>query len=424
MARAASEPPVSLYRPNLLRPLGLFLLGLLLVSCDEAPEEVPDKPVAEIQIGPEEAPAPGGIALTELTGWSEDAIHEALPAITLSCARLLRADDSKAMGPDGLAGTIADWRDPCARFETLAQADPATRQAALRSLLEELFTAVAVEGEKGPEGIITGYYEPELRGALSRDETYRWPLYARPDDLVRADLGKFDETLKGRTVLGRVSEEGELVPYFDRAAIDRGILAERGLELFWLDDPVDAFFLHIQGSGVVRLPDGTTRRVGFAASNGLPYTGIGRVMIDEGLLDRNQGSTQGIRAWLRANPDQAPGVMQRNPRYIFFADTGSEGPFGAQGVKLTAGRSLAVDTRYLPLGVPLWLETQWPGSDKPLRRLVVAQDKGAAIKGQVRGDLFWGTGEAALEHAGRMKEPGRYYMLLPKAVLERQRPTS
>ena len=426
MASAVSELPARRFPILLLRLLTALSLALLLASCGEEDEVDPEKPVAEIQIEPDEEEEVGakGLALDQLPGWSEDQLQEALPAITLSCARLLRGDDARVLGPEGLAGTVADWRAPCERFAALAESAPEGREAALRTLLGESFAAVAVVGADGPEGIITGYYEPELRGALAPDETYRWPLYKRPDDLVRADLGKFDEKLKGRTLLGRITEEGELVPYHDRAAIDRGVLAERGLELLWIDDPVDVFFLHIQGSGMVRLPDGATRRVGFASSNGLSYTGIGRVMIDEGLLDRNQGSTQGIKAWLRANPDKAPDVMQRNGRYIFFADTGSEGPFGAQGVKLTAGRSLAVDTGFLPLGVPLWLDTRWPASERPLQRLVVAQDKGAAIKGQVRGDLFWGTGAAALEHAGRMKEPGRYYLILPKAILEKQRPTS
>ena len=354
----------------------------------------------------------------------DDALLEALPAIMLSCERLLRADDDRPLGPEALAGRVADWREPCGRFAELSAIAPEARDSALRAFLLETFVALAVEGSDGPEGTITGYYEPELKGALAPDETHRWPLYRRPDDLVRAQLGQFDKDLAGESVLGRVSDAGELVPYYSRAEIDAGVLKGRGLELLWLADPVDAFLLHIQGSGRVRLPDGSSLGVGFAASNGLSYTGIGKVMIAEGLIEPGQGSIQGIRTWLRDNPAKGQEIMQRNARYIFFSDTGDAGPFGAQGVTLTAGRSLAVDTRYLPLGVPLWLDTNWPGSDRPLQRLMVAQDKGAAIKGQVRGDFFWGTGEAALEEAGRMKEPGRFHLLLPRSVAERIEPTS
>ena len=423
MARAALEAPrLSLIRTS-WRLLLAGVMALALISCGEEAEETPEKPVAESTIEQTEEPR-ATITLDQLPGWSDDALLEALPAITLSCERLLRADDDRTLGPEALAGRVADWREPCGRFAELTALGAEARDSALRDFLLESFVALPVEGPDGPEGIITGYYEPELKGALAPDETHRWPLYGRPDDLVRADLGQFDKDLAGKSVLGRVSDSGELVPYYSRAEIDAGVLEGRGLELLWLDDPVDAFLLHVQGSGRVRLSDGSSLGVGFAASNGLSYTGIGKVMIAEGLLEPGQGSIQGIRSWLRDNPAKGQEIMQRNARYIFFADTGDAGPFGAQGVTLTAGRSLAVDTRYLPLGVPLWLDTTWPGSDRPLQRLVVAQDKGAAIKGQVRGDFFWGTGEAALEQAGRMKEPGRYHLLLPRSVAERIKPTS
>lgn len=398
-------------------------MALALVSCGDEPEETAEKPAAETRIEQAEAPAEM-LAPESLPGWGDDALAEALPAIALSCERLLRGDGQRALGPEALAGRVADWQEPCGRFSDLSGLAPEARESALRAFLAEDFRALAVTGPEGPEGTITGYYEPELQGARAPDETHRWPLYSRPDDLVRADLGRFDESLAGKSLLGRVTEAGELVPYYSRAEIDAGVLSGRGLELFWLADPIEAFFLHVQGSGRIRLPDGSSVGVGFAASNGRSYTGIGRVMLKEGLLEPNQGSIQGIRAWLRDNPAKGQEIMQRNARYIFFADTGNGGPFGAQGVTLTAGRSLAVDTAHLPLGVPLWLDTRWPGDEKPLRRLVVAQDKGAAIKGRVRGDLFWGTGEAALEQAGRMKEPGRYYLLLPKSVAERVEPTS
>ena len=206
--------------------------------------------------------------------------------------------------------------------------------------------------------------------------------------------------------------------------IDAGALAGRGLELLWAADPVDAFFLHVQGSGRVIFPDGRVQRVGFAGSNGHSFYAIGRALIEEGIVSREESSMQKIRDWLRANPDKAREVMQRNARYIFFRTIDGDGPIGAQGVPLTPGRSLAVDSSLLPLGVPLWLDTTWPATDKPLRRLMVAQDVGSAIKGAVRGDFFWGSGEPALEQAGRMKQTGRYYLLLPKPVAERRETAS
>ena len=244
-----------------------------------------------------------------------------------------------------------------------------------------------------------------------------------PDDLVTVDLQRFSPDLAGKSVVGRV-ETGKLVPYHDRAAIDEGVLDGRELELIWLDDPVDAFFLHIQGSGKVLFEDGSVTRVGYAGSNGLKFYAIGRALIDEGKVPRNEASMQSIRDWLRANPAAGREVMQRNGRYIFFREVIGDGPIGAQGVPLTPGRSMAIDRSLLPLGAPFWLDTTWPGTDRPLRRLVVAQDVGSAIKGPVRGDLFWGAGEAALEYAGGMKQNGSYYLLLPKAVAERRGGTS
>ena len=214
------------------------------------------------------------------------------------------------------------------------------------------------------------------------------------------------------------------MPYYTRAQIAEGALAERDLELIWSDDPVDVFFLHVQGSGVVELPDGGTQRVGYAANNGHDFTAIGRELIRSGALDGQSMSMQAIRDWLRAHPERADDLMRRNARYIFFREIHGPGPIGAQGVALTAGRSLAVDPSFLPLGAPLYLSTTYPATDEPLNRLMVAQDTGGAIKGPVRGDFFWGSGESALAQAGRMKQEGRYWLLLPKPVAERRGTTS
>jgi len=233
---------------------------------------------------------------------------------------------------------------------------------------------------------------------------------------VDDDLGQFRDTLRGERIAGRV-EGGRLHPYPDRGTIDRGALAGRGLELLWVDDAVDAFFLQIQGSGRVTMADGSVIRVGYDGQNGHPYVAVGRVLIQRGIMTPEQVSMQSIRAWLAANPTAAPDLLRENPSFVFFRELTGDGPVGAQGVALTPGRSLAVDPRFLPLGAPMWLDVEDPrvAGDR-IRRLVVAQDTGGAIRGPVRGDLFWGHGAAAEDAAGRMRSQGRYWLLLPAGV--------
>lgn len=402
-------PPRRRQFPTTLAAVALLLVLGVVAGCEKKPKK------------PEPVKVPDRLTLTEtefdaLTGWQDDRISEAWPALLKSCGRLLGQPASRAVGPEALAGTVADWRVPCEALGKLTEGD----EAGLRSVLEKEFRPFAATGPDGETGLFTGYYEAELNGAAAPDDVYRWPLYKYPSDLIRVDLGRFRADLNGRRIYGRV-QDGRLVPYYDRAEIEGGALAGRDLELLWSDDPVDVFFLHVQGSGQVRLPDGSTVRVGFAATNDLPFFAIGRALISENKVPRDRASMQEIREWLRRNPDEAAAMMRRNGRYVFFRRIEGEGPIGSQGVALTAGRSLAIDPSYLALGVPLWLETTWPASNKPLRRLMVAQDTGGAIKGPVRGDFFWGPGEAALEQAGRMKQSGRYYLLLPKAVAERRR---
>ncbi|MBU2089727.1 MAG: MltA domain-containing protein, partial [Alphaproteobacteria bacterium] len=258
--------------------------------------------------------------------------------------------------------------------------------------------------------------EAELSGSLTRTARHTVPLHRRPDDLVMVDLGQFRDELKGQRIAGRVID-GSLKPYESRQQIVGGALDSRRLEILWVDDPVDAFFLQIQGSGRVTLADGRVIRVGYAGQNGHPYVAIGRELIAKGELTRENVSMQSIRAWLAANPGRADEIMNSNPSYVFFRELPGEGPVGAQGVALTPLRSLAVDRRFVPLGTPVWLDVDHPDSGAPrLRQLVVAQDVGGAIRGPVRGDLFWGHGKDAADKAGRMKSTGFYYLLLPKAL--------
>lgn len=347
------------------------------------------------------------VSFADLPGWAADRHAGALAALRRSCAKPMRYPTRDDRGEERF-GPPEAWQSVCAEAGRVAGDD-----GAARDFFERRFRPYRVVGEDGDAGLITGYYEPELAGARQRSDVHRVPLYARPDDLVTVALSEFgggfgDERLAGKVV------EGRLEPYYSRARIVDGALARRGIEIAWVADPIAAFFLQIQGSGRVRLPDGEVMRLGYAATNGRPYTAIGRVLVAEGALALEDVSLQSIRAWLRANPARRREILDRNESYVFFRELHGEGPIGTQGVALTPGRSLAVDRRFLPLGVPLWIDTPDPlVPESPLRRLVVAQDTGGAIRGAVRGDLFLGAGPEAEERAGRMRSPGRYYVLLP-----------
>lgn len=389
----------------MLRPLLAAAAGLLfLAGCAEKP------PIAFQQS-----------RFSDLPGYSQDRISEALPALARSCARLQARRADQPLDSQSRYGTPADWKAFCTGLTALQPGD----EAGLRRLIESEMAPVAVLGEGKAEGLFTGYYEPLVRGHVRREGPYQVPLYRQPPDLVQVDLGEFRDSLRGQRIAGRV-RDGRLRPYEDRGAIEAGALQGKNLELVWLDDASDAFFLQVQGSGLVQLPDGRLKRVGFAAQNGHPYVALGKVMIERGLLPREDVTMQSIRAWLRANPSAAPDLLKQNPSYVFFRELpppkdDSDGPLGAQGVALLPGRSLAVDRSHFALGMPLWLaathpDPQPPHGEKPLRRLMVMQDTGGAIRGAVRGDVFWGHGAEAEAIAGRMKHPGRYWLLLPKPV--------
>lgn len=344
-----------------------------------------------------------------LPGWQTDRQSEALAAFGRTCRKPL----SSSMG---VLVKMADWDGPCAAVETVADGD----DMSARKFFETWFKPFAVSGKLGAEGLFTGYFEAELRGSRQPDGRFKHPIYRLPDDHVSVDLSRFDPNLAGRHIIGR-AEGGKLHPYHPRDAIEKGALAHRGLELFWIDDTIDAFVLHVQGSGRVILPDGTVVRVGFAGHNGLPYRSIGRALIERGALRRGGANWDDIRGWIEANPDEAPLLLAVNRRFIFFRELDGEGPFGAAGVALTPRRSLAIDRRFVPYGVPVWLDTSWPNDQEaPMRRLMVAQDTGAAIRGAVRGDFFWGYGPKALAFAGKMKSRGRYYLLLPRDTAARR----
>ena len=355
----------------------------------------------------------------QLADWTDDDHHLALQAFLRSCARLEALPLESQVGPDRFDATASDWRRPCERGQGLTQANP----AAARQFFEDEFVPTAISDGGKAEGLFTGYYEPHYEGSRERIGRYNVPVYGRPEDLVTADLGAFQAKWEGVHLVGRL-EEGKLLPFDTREAIESDGLEDRAEVILWLRSAVDAFFLQIQGSGRIRLSDGSKTRVGYVASNGHPYTAIGKELVARGALAEDGVSMQSIRRWLEANSAKARDLMSVNARYIFFRELIGDGPFGAAQVVLSPGRSLAIDTTLIPLHLPVWLETTWPpGSDRPegatLRRLMITQDTGSAIRGPVRGDVFWGGGREAEELAGRMSEAGQYFLLLPKALHER-----
>ncbi len=264
------------------------------------------------------------------------------------------------------------------------------------------------------EGTITGYYEPLLRGSRKQSAQYRFPVLSVPDDLLIVDLGELYPEVKSLRMRGRIDGR-RVVPYYTRSEIETGKASVAGREILWVDDAVDLFFLQIQGSGKVALDTGEVVRVSYADQNGHPYRSVGRLLVERGELTLDQASMQGIKAWGSRNPDKLPELLNANASYVFFREqpASSSGPSGALGVPLTAGRSVAVDPRAVPLGAPVFLSTTWPNSTLPLNRLMMAQDTGGAIKGAVRADFYWGSGDEAGAQAGRMRQTGRIWVLLP-----------
>ena len=348
-------------------------------------------------------PAAPGLALTrtsfaQLPQW--DPSEDALQSFRRSCAVLMARPGADALGGAGYGGTVADWRAAC----SMPGGDA-------RQFFEQNFTPFAISGD----ALFTGYYEPEIRGSRTRQGAFQTAVYGLPADLVRADLGLFNSKFAAEHISGRVDGQ-RLLPYADRAEIDaKGVPAAP--VLFYTDDAIALFFLQIQGSGRVVFDDGSSERIGYTGDNGQPYTAIGRTLIADGSLKREEVSLQSIRAWLKANPDRARAVMETNRSYTFFVESpvgdAALGPKGSLGVNLTPLASLAVDSRLNPLGAPFYVAAD--GGDS-VHTLAVAQDIGGAIRGPARGDIFFGFGPEAERRAGAMKGAGMLYVLLPNAL--------
>lgn len=356
------------------------------------------------------------VAWSAVPGWPEDRLDEAWPALLASCKSLLARSDTKP-----------EWRSVCIAANTIVNPDTGTA----RKFFETRFVPNRLYAQGGtPEGndrgLITGYYEPLLHGSRTPRKPYLTPLYRAPDDLLTIDLSSVYPELKGMRLRGRLADQGKkVVPYFSRAELEAGNRL-RGKEIVWVDDPIEAFFLQVQGSGRVQLQDNNdsteTIRLAYADQNGHPYKSIGRYLIDRGEMTLDQASMQGIHVWAKAHPERLSELLNANPSFVFFQEQKiadpSVGPNGALGVPLTPGRSIAVDPKVIPLGSPVFLVTTQPNSDAPLRRLMMAQDTGGAIVAQkgsvVRADYFWGFGTSAGEQAGRMKQQGQMWVLLPR----------
>jgi membrane-bound lytic murein transglycosylase A len=373
-----------------MRRSWLFLLPILvLAACAQAPAPppclcAPPKPVPETAVYRE-------VPFDALPGWGSQPLAPSLQAFIAGCPR-----------PGALARA-------CEAARAVAVGD----EAAARSFFESTFVPWSVVSSEGPDsGTITGYYEPVIAGSRARTDTNRYPIFGVPQDLVVVDLASVNPDVRNLRLRGRLDGR-RLVPYYSRAEIE----SRGGVDapvIAWAADPVELFFLQIQGSGLVQLDDGSRIRIGFADQNGYPYRSLGRYLVDRGEMTLDQASMQSIKAWAAANPQKLQEALNQNPSYIFFRElppTG--GPIGAINAPLTAEYSLAVDRRFVPLGAPVYLSTTYPLSDQPLQRLMAAQDTGGAIRGAVRADFFWGSGPEAGERAGRMRQQGKMWILWP-----------
>jgi membrane-bound lytic murein transglycosylase A len=350
----------------------------------------PPKPTSAAEAGLSAGPA--------LDRISPEQAERAYRAFRISCPALVkRADASGLTRPE-------DWAMLCSEPPPVVQTPEM-----LARWFQANFEAVRV-GEGS--AFVTGYFEPEIAGCRAPRPGCDVPVYRKPPDLVEVDAAA--AAAAGTPRRGRL-ENGIIVPYFERSEIEEGALAGRGLEMAWAADAIDLFFLQIQGSGRLRMPDGSVMRIGYAGQNGREYVGIGKLMKDRGLLGTGQTSMQGIVAWLRANPDAGRGIMRENKSYIFFQELTGPGPLGALGLPVTPRATVAADPRFVPLGAPVLLELDRPEANG----LWIAQDTGGAIRGANRFDTFWGAGPEAALIAGTMQGRGRAWILVPKGTLAR-----
>lgn len=338
------------------------------------------------------------LTLNQLPGWQQDSLIEVWSAFLKSCIVLRN-------------GTNRDWLDVCQEAQLIRPTD----EDVIRAFLETRFFARQLLTEENlSKGLITGYYEPLLLGSFTKTSRFRYPIYKKPRDLLTVELQGLYPELQGRPVRARLKGK-RVVPYYSRSEIHDGRNPLAGHELLWVDNIVDLFFLHVQGSGRVRLTSGKEVRVGYSDQNGHPYESLGGQLVRLGALELEQVNLYSIKSWLAQNPKKVQHMLNKNPSYIFF-DIKKEklgGPIGSLGVPLTAERSIAIDQKYVSLGSPVWLSTKLPGEQGNYQRLMMSQDTGGAIKGSIRADVFFGKGKKAEELAGHMKQEGELFVLYP-----------
>ncbi len=397
----------------MIRRCVALIAAVMLAACESLPPAkpvsvqspaaalpVPVAPAPTVEV-PAEPPAPTSplhaSSWDAIPGWRDDNPQLAWNAFVTSCSALK---------------SQSAWQSVC----RVAAAFNEPERDTLYRFFELNFTPYQVVNPDGSDsGLVTGYYEPLLHGSRAYSARFRYPVYGVPDDLLVIDMGELYPELKNMRLRGRL-EGRRVVPYFNRAQIGGGSAAVAGKEIVWVEDAVELFFMQIQGSGRVKLDNGETIRLGYADQNGYPYRSVGRLLVDRGDLPLERASMQGIKAWARQNPDRLQDLLNYNASYVFFRELSADlpGPLGALGVPLTARRSIAVDARSIPLGAPVFLATTMPNSHQPLQRLMLAQDTGGAIRGAVRADFFWGFGDQAAALAGKMRQTGKMWVLLPK----------
>lgn len=354
-------------------------------------------------------------SFAHLPGWKTTPVKQSLNAFRLSCKTFLKQDPEKWTGTDHIAIQIKDWQPAC----RAAMSNDLVSDSAIRAFFQTWFKPVAFHQGKPVHGLFTGYFMPLLKGSLNKTKDYTVPVYGVPSNLITAKLDQFNPEFKNKRIAGRLDGK-RLVPFYTREEINKGALRNKAPILFWINSPMDRVFLEIEGSGVVDLVDGKRIYVGYASENGAPYTSIAAVMIKKGILTPNTASSENIKQYLVDHPKEIDHVLNQNKSFIFFSHLKSNAALGAQGVGLTPGYSLAIDPKWIPYGTPTWLSTSVPTKDNngkiPFNRLMVAQDTGGAIRGTVRGDIFWGAGEEASYIANHMRDHGRYWLLLPRHI--------
>jgi membrane-bound lytic murein transglycosylase A len=351
----------------------------------------------------------------DLPGWKDEHPAEAVPPFLNSCARIAELEDAAPVGADGHGGLAKQWRHACAAAAKVKPGD----DAAARAFFEAEFTPWVAAGKSGPVGKLTGYYVQEMRGSKTQHGAFKYPVYGRPADLVEVDLTPFIRDAHARRIWGKLdATTGSIVPYFTREEIRKGALAGRGLELLYVDDPVDLLFAQIEGSAKVKMDDGSTLWLEFAGKNGRAYKGVGAAL--KGILKPGEGTMLGIRKWFNEHAARFDEIVDQNASYVFFKPSKEAGAVGSQKVILTPRRSMAIDRAFIAHGTPIWVDARAPNVGKPgtspWQHLLIAQDTGGGILGAVRGDIYWGDDRDAEELGGRMGGPGRYWLLLPKGV--------